>query len=352
MLLASGANFGLRRTVPHMLGISGGHAAMVALVGLGLLGLFTALPWLRTGLTVVSVAYLLWLAWKIANAAPPAEGAAKGRPLTWAQAAAFQWVNPKAWYMAIYAQTNFRRGGRRVERRSPRGAGLRRGEPALRHGLGLGRHAAQPMADRARTAEGVQLDDGACAGGLALADAQAGRLRAVASLPGPETGRARIEPRSTMTQSGACRAGHAQKRPRRPCPAPEGQPVVAVVQQQQPRLGDAAGDIHPVGIAAEQGHVTPGAPGIGFIDQGLHRFLPSPGPWPAPTFMGPRPDDLSRTTVLPAFTQKTTALKSFARLIGLERHVACGIRGHEEPANHVLFSGLVETERPACHPRH
>ncbi|KPQ17688.1 MAG: putative threonine efflux protein [Rhodobacteraceae bacterium HLUCCO18] len=107
MLLASGANFGLRRTVPHMLGISGGHAAMVALVGLGLLGLFTALPWLRTGLTVVSVAYLLWLAWKIANAAPPAEGAAKGRPLTWAQAAAFQWVNPKAWYMAIYAQTNF-----------------------------------------------------------------------------------------------------------------------------------------------------------------------------------------------------------------------------------------------------
>jgi threonine/homoserine/homoserine lactone efflux protein len=47
MLLASGANFGLRRTVPHMLGISGGHAFMVALVGLGLLGLFAAVPWLR-----------------------------------------------------------------------------------------------------------------------------------------------------------------------------------------------------------------------------------------------------------------------------------------------------------------
>jgi threonine/homoserine/homoserine lactone efflux protein len=110
MLLASGANFGLRSTVPHMLGISGGHAFMVALVGLGLLGLFAAVPWLRTALTTLSVAYLLWLAWKIANAAPPGAAEAKGRPLTWLQAAAFQWVNPKAWYMAIYAQTNFAPG--------------------------------------------------------------------------------------------------------------------------------------------------------------------------------------------------------------------------------------------------
>jgi threonine/homoserine/homoserine lactone efflux protein len=110
MLLASGANFGLRRTVPHMLGISGGHAFMVALVGLGLLGLFAAVPWLRPALTILSVAYLLWLAWKIANAAPPGSAEARGRPLTWLQAAAFQWVNPKAWYMAIYAQTNYAPG--------------------------------------------------------------------------------------------------------------------------------------------------------------------------------------------------------------------------------------------------
>ena len=104
MLLASGANFGLRRTLPHMMGISIGHAVMV---GLGLLGLFEALPWLRGALMVVCAAYLLFLAWKIANAAPPGDAASDARPLTFLQAAAFQWVNPKAWYMAIYAQTTF-----------------------------------------------------------------------------------------------------------------------------------------------------------------------------------------------------------------------------------------------------
>jgi threonine/homoserine/homoserine lactone efflux protein len=107
MLLASGANFGLRRTVPHMLGISIGHALMVGIIGLGLLQLFTALPWLRMALMVVCAAYLLWLAWKIANAAPPEPGRAGGHPFNFLQAAGFQWVNPKAWYMGIYAQTNF-----------------------------------------------------------------------------------------------------------------------------------------------------------------------------------------------------------------------------------------------------
>ena len=107
MLLASGANFGLRRTVPHMLGISIGHAVMVAAVGMGLIRLFDLIPWLRTVLMVASAGYLLYLAWKIANAAPPGDAPTDARPFTFLQAAAFQWVNPKAWYMAIYAQTNF-----------------------------------------------------------------------------------------------------------------------------------------------------------------------------------------------------------------------------------------------------
>lgn len=107
MLLASGANFGLRRTLPHMMGISLGHAFMVALVGLGLLNLFELVPAIRAVILAVCVVYLLFLAWKIAHAAPPPEAPANARPLSFLQAAAFQWVNPKAWYMAIYAQTNF-----------------------------------------------------------------------------------------------------------------------------------------------------------------------------------------------------------------------------------------------------
>jgi threonine/homoserine/homoserine lactone efflux protein len=103
MLLASGVNFGFRRTLPHMLGISAGHALMVFLVGLGLAGVFKAWPPALVLLKLVSVAYMLWLAWKIAHSAAPGEGQAKPRPMTFLQAAAFQWVNPKAWAMALGA---------------------------------------------------------------------------------------------------------------------------------------------------------------------------------------------------------------------------------------------------------
>ncbi|MFN5996415.1 MAG: LysE family translocator [Paracoccaceae bacterium] len=103
MLLASGVNFGFRRTVPHMLGISLGHALMVFLVGMGLAGIFKAWPPALVVLKVASVAYMLWLAWKIAQAGAPGEGRAAARPFTFLQAAAFQWVNPKAWAMALGA---------------------------------------------------------------------------------------------------------------------------------------------------------------------------------------------------------------------------------------------------------
>lgn len=105
MLMASGANFGFRRSLPHMMGISLGHMLMIVLVGLGLNQLFIAFPVLELVMKVASVGYLLFLAWKIANAAPPKEGAAKGKPLTFLQAALFQWVNPKAWFMALTAIT-------------------------------------------------------------------------------------------------------------------------------------------------------------------------------------------------------------------------------------------------------
>jgi threonine/homoserine/homoserine lactone efflux protein len=110
MLLASGANFGFKRTLPHMIGISLGHSFMVFMIGLGLAQAFTRVPVLQTILTVVSIAYMLWLAWKIAHAAPPKQGEIGGKPFTFLQAAAFQWVNPKAWFMAIGAQTNYAQG--------------------------------------------------------------------------------------------------------------------------------------------------------------------------------------------------------------------------------------------------
>jgi threonine/homoserine/homoserine lactone efflux protein len=103
MLLASGVNFGFRRTVPHMLGISIGHSLMVFLVGLGLAGVFKAWPPALVILKAASVGYMLWLAWKIAQAGAPGEGRARARPLTFLQAAAFQWVNPKAWAMSLGA---------------------------------------------------------------------------------------------------------------------------------------------------------------------------------------------------------------------------------------------------------
>jgi threonine/homoserine/homoserine lactone efflux protein len=103
MLMASGANFGFRRTVPHMLGVGLGFAFMVALVGLGIAGAFATFPAAHQVLKWASVAYMLWLAWKIATAAPPREGQAGGVPFTFLQAAAFQWVNPKAWAMALTA---------------------------------------------------------------------------------------------------------------------------------------------------------------------------------------------------------------------------------------------------------
>ncbi|KPP84304.1 MAG: putative threonine efflux protein [Rhodobacteraceae bacterium HLUCCO07] len=106
MLMASGANFGFRRSIPHMLGIGIGFVVMVFLVGAGLIQVFDAFPISYTLLRIGSVCYLLWLAWRIANAAPPEDGADPGaHPLSFLQAALFQWVNPKAWTMALTAVT-------------------------------------------------------------------------------------------------------------------------------------------------------------------------------------------------------------------------------------------------------
>ena len=105
MLMASGANFGFARSIPHMLGISIGFMVMMVAVGAGLVQIFDRFPVIYDVLKVASVVYMLWLAWKIANAAPITKKAQAGNPMTFLQAAAFQWVNPKAWAMALTAIT-------------------------------------------------------------------------------------------------------------------------------------------------------------------------------------------------------------------------------------------------------
>ena len=105
MLMTSGANFGFRRTIPHMLGVGLGFVIMVVLVGAGLVSVFDAYPVSYTVLKVFSVAYLLYLAWKIAVASAPGEAGGSAKPMTFLQAALFQWVNPKAWAMALTAVT-------------------------------------------------------------------------------------------------------------------------------------------------------------------------------------------------------------------------------------------------------
>ena len=107
MLMASGVNFGFRRTLPHLAGVCLGFPAMVALVGFGLDAMFRAFPGFLTALRYVSVAYMLWLAYKIANAGPVHAADAGKQPLGFFGAAAFQWVNPKGWVMAVSALTTY-----------------------------------------------------------------------------------------------------------------------------------------------------------------------------------------------------------------------------------------------------
>lgn len=102
MLLASGVNFGFRRTLPHIAGVSLGFAFMVAAMGVGLGVVFTTWPVLQTVLKYAGAAYLVYLAVAIARSAPAdPDEAAQGRPMTFTGAALFQWVNVKGWVIAV-----------------------------------------------------------------------------------------------------------------------------------------------------------------------------------------------------------------------------------------------------------
>jgi threonine/homoserine/homoserine lactone efflux protein len=103
MVLASGVNYGYRRTLPHIFGINIGFSLMMFVMALGLGNVFVAEPRLQWLLKIVGVTYMLWLAWKIATASGISDGRARGRPMTFLEGAAFQWVNVKAWMMILGA---------------------------------------------------------------------------------------------------------------------------------------------------------------------------------------------------------------------------------------------------------
>jgi threonine/homoserine/homoserine lactone efflux protein len=102
MLLSSGLNFGVRRTLPHVAGVTIGFAVMVAAAGLGFGAVFATYPVLQTVLKYAGAAYLVYLALVIGLSKAPEPGDADRRkPMTFLGAAAFQWVNVKGWVMII-----------------------------------------------------------------------------------------------------------------------------------------------------------------------------------------------------------------------------------------------------------
>lgn len=107
LVASSGATFGLQRTWPHVLGIGLGFPVMIFLVGFFLGGVFQSSEVLREGLRLMGAGILLWLAWKIGTAGGLSTRDAAPRPFTFLEAAAFQWINPKAWAFAIALTTQF-----------------------------------------------------------------------------------------------------------------------------------------------------------------------------------------------------------------------------------------------------
>jgi threonine/homoserine/homoserine lactone efflux protein len=107
MLMSSGVNFGVKRSLPHLFGICIGFPAMVLAIGLGLSAVFQSYPILHVIVKYLGISYLLYLAWLIANSSAKMNGKVTVAPLTFIQAAAFQWVNPKAWIMGIGAIATF-----------------------------------------------------------------------------------------------------------------------------------------------------------------------------------------------------------------------------------------------------
>ncbi|CAC9601823.1 Transporter, LysE family [uncultured Gammaproteobacteria bacterium] len=99
MILASGLNFGIKRSIPHLLGIAIGFPMMLIAVGFGLETAIKATPAIHTFVKIAGLGYLLFLAYKLFTTVKQKILGSGAKPLTFLQAVLFQWVNPKAWVM-------------------------------------------------------------------------------------------------------------------------------------------------------------------------------------------------------------------------------------------------------------
>ena len=111
LILASGVNYGIRKSLPHYIGIGIGFPLMVISVGLGAGVIFRQFPSLHTVLKLIGVFYLLYLAYKVATASHNKIETENKKPFTFIQAVLFQWINPKGWIMAIGAVVTFTSSG-------------------------------------------------------------------------------------------------------------------------------------------------------------------------------------------------------------------------------------------------
>jgi len=107
MLMTSGLNHGIRKSLPHYLGVCIGFPVMVAAIGFGMGAVFSKYPSIYLYLKISGITYLFYLAWKIANTGNPKTAQKIGKPFSFIQAAAFQWLNPKAWAIAVGALAAF-----------------------------------------------------------------------------------------------------------------------------------------------------------------------------------------------------------------------------------------------------
>lgn len=106
-VMASGANFGIRKSLPVFFGICVGFTIMLWLVGIGFGQIFERLPILHTLIKLVGTLYLLYLAFLIATATEISASNTQVKPLTFINGALFQWLNAKAWVVATGAIAAF-----------------------------------------------------------------------------------------------------------------------------------------------------------------------------------------------------------------------------------------------------